>query len=52
MIDFSVCRKPTNTYCYLQYSSHHPHMGKSGMVSGFFCRARAITQQESREKEE
>ena len=50
MIDFSVYRKPTHTDRYLQYSSHHPHHVKGGMVSGLFHRVRAITQGVNRER--
>ena len=51
-ISVLVCRKPTHTAQYLQYSSHHQTSCKESVVSSFFNRAYSmITNKDDLHKE-
>ena len=51
-ISVLVCRKPTHTAQYLQYSSHHQTNCKESVVSSFFNRAYSmITNKDDLHKE-
>ena len=42
-LDVTVYRKPTHTYRYLDFQSHHPSHVKRGLVRCLYDRARSIT---------